>query len=398
MPLEAAGAFPAGMRPVPAPVARPLRVIVWGTYDTGKPRTRILLEGLRAQGVEITEIHADIWSDTADKSGLGPRAMAARLARLALAWPGLVARYLAAPDHDAVLVPYMGQFDVLALKPFAALRRRPVVWDMFLSLHDTVVDDRAMVGPRSAPARALHALEWLACRAAARVLMDTGAGAARVAESFGLAPGRVVACPVGAEPGAFPRAAPPKRGDGPLRILFYGQLIPLHGVGTILAAAMSPRGRAHRWRIIGSGQEEARVAAALAGADVDHVAWEKWVDYEALGQAIAESHICLGIFGTSGKAAAVVPNKVWQALMAGRPVVTRASPAMDEVFPAGLPGLARVPEGDPEALLDAIDDLRDAGLPVAPATALAAGDPREIGRRLVSVFDMLRKDRECRRT
>jgi hypothetical protein len=44
------------------------RLHFWGTYDLGKPRTRMLLEGLRPTGVEVTEIHADVWSAHPDKA------------------------------------------------------------------------------------------------------------------------------------------------------------------------------------------------------------------------------------------------------------------------------------------------------------------------------------------
>ena len=44
------------------------RVVLWGTCDTGKPRVRILIEGLRANGVEVVEIRADPWRGIEDKS------------------------------------------------------------------------------------------------------------------------------------------------------------------------------------------------------------------------------------------------------------------------------------------------------------------------------------------
>lgn len=45
-----------------------LRVIAWGSYDLGKPRVRILLRGLRENGVEVLECHRDVWQGVEDKS------------------------------------------------------------------------------------------------------------------------------------------------------------------------------------------------------------------------------------------------------------------------------------------------------------------------------------------
>lgn len=234
---------------------------MWGSYDLGKPRTRILRDGLSQIGVEVIEIHADIWSRHEDKSRLGRGAMLLALLRLVATYPLLLWRYLRAPDHQLVLVPYMGQFDVLVLWLAARLRGRPIVWDMFISLYDTVVHDRGIAAPRSLSARVLWLLEWLGCRAADLMLLDTAAHARHVAGLFGLTSGQVVAVPVGAEPGAFRRLPPPEPHSGPTRLLFYGQMVPLHGISVVLNAALSPRGRRRRWTLIGTGQDRPLVEA-----------------------------------------------------------------------------------------------------------------------------------------
>lgn len=234
-----------------ATTARPVagaelrRVLLWGSCDLGKPRTRILRDGLLRLGVEVIEIHADIWSRHEDKSRLGRCALLWAFIRLFAACPLLIWRYLRAPDHKFVLVPCMGQFDVLVLWLFARLRGKPVVRDMFITLHDTIAQDRTIVSSRGLAARFLWFVGWLGCRAADLVLMDTDAHARRVTGMFGLGPGHVAAVPVGAEPEAFRRHSPVKSHPGPTRILFHGQMIPLHGISTILSAALSSRGIAH---------------------------------------------------------------------------------------------------------------------------------------------------------
>ncbi|MFY0648962.1 glycosyltransferase [Sulfitobacter geojensis] len=234
-----------------------------------------------------------------------------------------------------MIVPYMGQFDVIVLWPFAKLRGKPVVLDLFLSLYDTVVNDRKMVKPGSLVARCLKKVERLSCRSANRNLLDTQTHARRIATLFDLNPDTVDAEPVGAEPGAFANVPPRCAHNGSVNILFYGQLIPLHGVETILKAARSERGRHHQRRILGSGQDQSTVADALASGDCAHVKWDHWVPYEDLAEAIEQADVCLSIFGISGKAASVVPNKVYQSLFAKRSVITRDAPAMREFFRPG---------------------------------------------------------------
>lgn len=359
-----------------------MKVVFWGTYDLGKPRTRILLNGLREAGVEVIQVHADIWRGVEDKSRLGRFDRFAYGLRWIAAYPGLILRYLAAPRHDAVVVAYLGQIDVVVLWLFARLRRVPVIWDVFIPLYETVVEDRRLARAGSLRTRALFALEWLGCRAADRVLLDTGPHAAHVAATYALDSGKVGWVPVGSEPEHFPRLPRSPRNEGPPEILFYGQLIPLHGVRTILEAASAPRGRSYRWRLIGSGQEEPLVRAFLDADPLAHVVWETWAPYEELRHRIAAADVCLGIFGDSRKAASVVPNKAYQVLLSGRSLVTRDSPAMREFLAPETPGVRLVPPADPEALLDAIADLEREGFPQPPETLRQAFSPNAIGGRL----------------
>ena len=73
-----------------------------------------------------------------------------------------------------------------------------------------------------------------------------------------------------------------------------------------------------------NGNETATIAAQTAPSErVD------WVDYADLVSWISRADLCLGIFGTSEKAASVIPNKVYQVVAAGRPVCPRCGEGMD---------------------------------------------------------------------
>lgn len=362
---------------------------MWGTYDLGKPRTRILLRGLREAGADLVECHTEIWSGVEDKAQLaGWQQIAGRALKLLAAYPALIFRYLRAPAHDVVIVGYLGHLDVLVLWPFARLRGVPVLWDAFLSLYETVVEDRAMVGPRSLLARLLWAWDWLACRAAQMVLLDTKAHARWFESAFGLRPQRTAALFVGAEPDAFAAvsdAGAPAAGE-PVRILFYGQFIPLHGIETIIRAAALTQPTDYVWTIIGTGQEASRIKRILDARPLPNVEWIPWVPYLELRQRIAAAHICLGIFGQSGKAGRVIPNKAFQVIAAGRPLVTRDSPAMRELTDGSAGTIALVAPGDPAALVAGIEALTRR-LREQPDTACMDAirnriNPRAIGQEL----------------
>jgi len=56
------------------------------------------------------------------------------------------------------------------------------------------------------------------------------------------------------------------------------------------------------------------------------------VPYEKLKDYLNEADICLGIFGNTEKAQRVIPNKIYEALAAGKPIITAKSLAAEELF------------------------------------------------------------------
>jgi glycosyltransferase involved in cell wall biosynthesis len=300
---------------------------------------------LRRAGVEVVERHVGVWEQ-------GRRNWAAGIgtgARLAAAEVRLLARR----QHnrfDAVVVGYPGHFDLPAAKH--AARGRPVVFNPLVSLHETLVEDRGRFAPGSAAARALRAIDRAALRAADLVVADTGENARHLATLADLPPDRVATCFVGAEERLF---MPARRRAERFHALFVGKLIPLHGLETILAAAQSAPDLS--FRLVGSGQLD-----PLLARRPPNVEWIDWVAYERLPAELSAAGCALGIFGTSPKAARVIPNKAFQALACGVPLVTADTPAARELLRNGVSALL-VPAGDPTALAAAVRRLAaDPGL------------------------------------
>jgi glycosyltransferase involved in cell wall biosynthesis len=83
-----------------------------------------------------------------------------------------------------------------------------------------------------------------------------------------------------------------------------------------------------------------------------------WITYEELPREYWGAGCALGIFGTSDKAQRVIPNKAYQALACGVPLVTADTPAARELLVDGESALL-VPPGDAAALAGALRRLRD---------------------------------------
>jgi glycosyltransferase involved in cell wall biosynthesis len=213
-----------------------------------------------------------------------------------------------------------------------------VVFNPLVSLADTFVEDRARFRRGSIAARLLERVDGAAFRAADLVVADT-AEHAKLFRSLGAR--RVAVCLVGAEEGVF---QPGWELHEPFTALFVGKLIPLHGIETVLGAArLAPE---IQFRVIGSGQLERVLERRPPNVD-----WVRWVEYPQLPSHVRPCGCALGIFGTTAKARRVIPNKVFQALACGAPVVTADTPAIREL---GEDAMVLVPPGDAQALADAV--------------------------------------------
>ncbi len=312
-----------------------MRVLYFGTYERDYPRNAQVIACLRGAGVEVAERHIGVWEGHEHKFAAG----IAAAARLAVAELRLAARRPPEASFDLVIVGYPGHLDMAAAR--RAARGRPVVLNPLVSLADTLVEDRGRFERGSLAARALARIDRAAFRSADLVVADTEAHAELFRK---LGARRVVVCLVGAEERVF---RPGWAGGGPF--LFVGKLIPLHGLDTILAAArLAPE---LPLRVVGGGQLEPLLAGRPA-----NVEWVPWVDYERLPVELHAAAAALGVFGRSAKAARVIPNKAFQALACGTPLVTADTPAARELLVDGESALL-VPPGDPEALAAALRRL-----------------------------------------
>jgi glycosyltransferase involved in cell wall biosynthesis len=281
------------------------------------------------------ERHEPVWEGRRDAWRAGALT-ALRLARAELR----LARRVHG-EFDAALVGYPGHFDVLALR--RALPDTPLILNPLVSLSDTLVGDRARFDARSLPARALRAIDRRAFGAADVVVADTNAHAEHFSS---LGAGRVEVVPIGAEERIF---HPPWQPAAEPWVLFVGKLIPLHGIETILGAARSLPDV--HFRVIGEGQLGDRLHGRPGNAE-----WVRWVDYELLGDEYRAATCALGIFGTSPKAARVIPNKAYQALACGTPLVTADTPAARELLVDGE-SAQLVPAGNADALAGTVRRL-----------------------------------------
>lgn len=337
-----------------------MRVCYFGTYKQEYTRNRILIDGLKARGVEVTECHVDLWGpdDTAGKvvAALGGWRNPRFLGHVARVYARLAQQYRHVSPHDVIVVGYAGQMDVYLARWLARCSNVPVVLDVFMSIYLIMVE-RGLDRRSPATARLVFWLERMGCKLADALLLDTPAYVDFFHKTYGLSPSRFYLIPTGADDRLFyprPRTRPD---DGRLHVIYVGGFLRAHGLRTIIEAAAQLRGTPICFELVGDGPERAATMALAARYGLSNVAFTGWVDRQRVPERLAQADVVLGVFGKTEQSLRTIHNKIYEGMAMGLPVVTGDSPTVRAELRDGE-DLILVPREDPAALAAALLELQ----------------------------------------
>ncbi|MFQ5905978.1 MAG: glycosyltransferase [bacterium] len=337
-----------------------MKVCYFGSYNPTYPRNRIIIKGLRRAGADVAECRAPTLMP---KKRFGPLSLPSVCLRFLPRGRQLKTSHDSLGKYDAMIMGYPGDwanyFTIPLGKILSGRRRAPLFLDQFISLYESYVYDKKMLKEHSPPALACEAIDRTSCRLANVTFLDTRAHISLFARRLGLDTGNFRRVFVGTDEDVFfPRENRKETPD--LNVLFYGTMIPLQGVDFIVQAAALLKEESLKFTMVGPEASprfiQARNLAGQLGAD--NMTFHGAVPYETLPDLISRADVCLGIFGTTEKARAVIPNKAFEAIAMAKPLITGDSPAAREVFQSRVNALL-CPMGSPQALADAIRTLME---------------------------------------
>ncbi len=259
----------------------------------------------------------------------------------------------------AIILAEFSNSQALVTRVVAWLRGARFIVDGFIGLHETAVLDWKRYSPRSFRAIRLRLLDWIAVRCSDVYLIDTTMRAEAIRRKYRIdRTERVQAIPVGAPDWAT--WSRPTRAKGmPLRLLYYGNYIPLHGVPLFLKG-LSLAKCDWRLKMIGDGPSREAIKRLAMDLGVDkRVTFLDPVPEADLLPMIQQSDVVLGVFGNSPKATSVVANKVWQGLACGRHVLTQGSAAIEELRPIVGGLLVATEQGSATSIARELDHFAD---------------------------------------
>ncbi|MFZ5570723.1 MAG: glycosyltransferase [Thermodesulfobacteriota bacterium] len=247
---------------------------------------------------------------------------------------------------DLLWVPCFRHRDIHSAAVWAKKWRVPLVLDPLISAYEKEVFERRKWPPESPRAERRRLWEAGLFRKGDILVADTSAHAAFFQERLHVQPDKCHVLFVSAEAGLFEPRPLPEAGP-PFELLFYGSFLELHGVEVIVRAAKLFDRPDVVWTLLGEGDLKEAIRAEARG--YPNIRFESWIPYETLPDRIARAHILLGVFGPTVLTDLVIPNKIFQAMAMGRPVITSRSRGYAGTLD-GSEVIGWVPDGDPAAL------------------------------------------------
>ncbi|MEY8213642.1 MAG: glycosyltransferase [Colwellia sp.] len=299
------------------------RVLILGVHlkNEGYPNVLYRVKGLKSsEWCDVEEINEPMF---ADPSGV-KRPLLFRFAKAVYAHLLVLAKFFLVCRVSSMYIPYPAIFVayIISLLP-KFLRPKRIVLDAFISIYDTVINDRKLLASDSLTAKLLKHVEGRAYTAADVVVVDTPHNRSYLCDEFNLDKGKVVSVPLSTNEVHFVAKPYLQKNTSLCRVLFIGTFVPLQGVSVVFEAARELVGFPHiQFQIIGDGQTSEEVKTAMVGKPINLV-WDKsWKTPEELSRLIGEADICLGVFGGTDKAQRVCPFKLYSYASSGRAILT----------------------------------------------------------------------------
>ncbi len=238
-------------------------------------------------------------------------------------------------DFDFVLVH--GFFPFLLAWIMKPIHRRKIIYDVFISLYNTEVEDRKRVKKGSLKARVLFFLDKFTCNHADVAFLDTKTHVKYFNKKFNIKK-KLKVVYVGANEKLWKIKNIDIIKNKKFNVVFWGAFSPLHGADIIVKSAkLLEKNKDIQFHMLGFSKEK---MFGQCNKEVEELVENSknitlkygitlktnLVDYAN------SADVCLGIFGNSIKSNMVIPHKAFESLALNKPLITKNTDAAREIF------------------------------------------------------------------
>lgn len=312
-----------------------ITVCYFGTYRPEYSRNRIMIKGLEKNNINVIECHENLWTgiddrvNAVEKGFINPKLWK----RLFRAYFRLLLKFKDLPDFDVLVVGYPGQLDVFFAKFLTIFKRKPIIWDVFMSIY-LISKERKLHLKNPISVKLLKIIEHVSLRLPDKLIIDTKQYADWFYRNYKIPIDKFCLVPTGADDDVFYldqflEYQPKEK----FIVLYYGTYIPNHGVPYIIEAAKClGNDPTITFQFIGEGPELDECQKLIKKYNLQNVELYSWMEQEELKKYIREADVVLGAFGKTPQSLMTIQNKIYEGMAMGKLVVSGNSEAVRETF------------------------------------------------------------------
>lgn len=288
-----------------------------------------------------------------DSSGRVPDIIGSSKKSYLLRMPYIIFRLLTTDfkKYDEIFTGFAPQ---LVIPLFAGKFRRyrasggKVTIDFFISVYDTLVNDRKKIKAGTAAAEFAKRLDRKTLLAADVIIVDTKAHGRYFVEELGAVESKLKVIYLEADKSVYYPRERSSSGRDVKTVLYFASMLPLQGVEVVLEAAYLMRDM-HNIKFIIIGPVKTKLKQ-------DNITYIDWLLQNDLADAIADADLCLaGHFNAViGKASRTIPGKAFIYKAMNKPMILGDNPANRELFDESQEGVGFCKMGDADSLKSAI--------------------------------------------
>ena len=281
---------------------------------------------------------------------------------------------------DFIWVPCFRHRDVKSASKWANKLNVPVIFDPLISVWDKKIREKKKYSEKSFLSKFIKSKEKCRFSHANLVVADTELHAEFFSKHLGINKSKLSVINVGAEENIFSPSK--KKQTQKLELLFYGSFLDLHGVDVLIKAARMISDHYCNWVFIGDGPTLADTKKMARG--LTNIKFKSSVPYKNLPKFINKADVVLGIFSDSEKARNVIPNKVYQSLASGKPIITRFSEAYPKNISDKKDGIFFVNPNSPREISEIIEKIfKTKGLLISASQAAEKTYKRNFSEKII---------------
>jgi len=312
-----------------------MKICFFGIYNPNYSRNKIIISGLKGNGVELIECRTD-------KKGL-------------FKYFDLVKKHWRLrKEYDIMIVSYPG-FQSVILAKF--LTRKPIIFDALCTMYEGVILSRGQSGMLGIKSLYIKFVDWLAVKCADVVLVESENQKIYFEKIFGKS-SKYKVIYTGADDGVFYKDDRVIKKEK-FTVVFRGKFLPEAGVQYVIDTAKILEAKQVDFVIIGNGFMQDEIKAQIGAYKLANLQLiSENLSYDELRIKMLECHISLGQLADHERLERTIPHKCFETLAMGLPYVTAKTSAVAEILTDGENCLFVNP-ADPKDLAEKILMLKN---------------------------------------